>query len=113
MQNFYAPWHFQSSEKITERFTKHFQALAPDSVTVHVTPITVESLRLHQWIPWHTKQHLKHEATFGVTLFSSSGVVFYCKYVRRGTRANTVLLGFGFDSDAIHSPDEHLDYGIL
>ena len=101
---------YQSSENITERFTKHFQSLAPDSVTVKVTPH-------HGGEPAVTPVHSvayqaasqAMEATFGVTPIPlrSGGSIPIVSMFEEVLGANTVLLGFGFDSDAIHSPDEH------
>lgn len=101
---------FQSSEKITERFTKHFQSLAPDSVTVKVTPhhggepavTPVDSVA-------YQAASQAMEATFGVTPIPlrSGGSIPIVSMFEEVLGANTVLLGFGFDSDAIHSPDEH------
>ena len=101
---------YQSSEKITELFTKHFQALAPDSVTVNVTPhhggepavTPVDSVA-------YQAASQAMEATFGVTPIPlrSGGSIPIVSMFEEVLGANTVLLGFGFDSDAIHSPDEH------
>ncbi|MGB0458177.1 MAG: dipeptidase [Chitinophagales bacterium] len=101
---------YQSSENITERFTKHFQSLAPDSVTVKVTPhhggepavTPVDSVA-------YQAASQAMEATFGVTPIPlrSGGSIPIVSMFEEVLGANTVLLGFGFDSDAIHSPDEH------
>lgn len=101
---------YQSSENITERFTKHFQSLAPDSVTVKVTPhhggepavTPVDSVA-------YQAASQAMEATFGVTPIPlrSGGSIPIVSMFEEVLDANTVLLGFGFDSDAIHSPDEH------
>ena len=101
---------YQSSENITERFTKHFQSLAPDSVTVKVTPhhggepavTPVDSVA-------YQAASQAMEATFGVTPIPlrSGGRIPIVSMFEEVLGANTVLLGFGFDSDAIHSPDEH------
>lgn len=101
---------YQSSEKITELFTKHFQSLAPESVTVNVTPhhggepavTPVDSIA-------YQAASQAMEATFGVTPIPlrSGGSIPIVSMFEEVLGANTVLLGFGFDSDAIHSPDEH------
>ena len=101
---------YQSSEKITKLFTKHFQSLAPDSVTVSVTPhhggepavTPVDSVA-------YQAASQAMEATFGVTPIPlrSGGSIPIVSMFEEVLGANTVLLGFGFDSDAIHSPDEH------
>ena len=101
---------YQSSETITELFTKHFQSLAPDSVTVSVTPhhggepavTPVDSVA-------YQAASQAMEATFGVTPIPlrSGGSIPIVSMFEEVLGANTVLLGFGFDSDAIHSPDEH------
>ena len=101
---------YQSSEKITKLFTKHFQSLAPDSVSVKVTPhhggepavTPVDSIA-------YQAASQAMEATFGVTPIPlrSGGSIPIVSMFEEVLGANTVLLGFGFDSDAIHSPDEH------
>jgi acetylornithine deacetylase/succinyl-diaminopimelate desuccinylase-like protein len=101
---------YQSSEKITELFTKHFQSLAPDSVKVNVTPhhggepavTPVDSIA-------YQAASQAMEATFGMVPIPlrSGGSIPIVSMFEEVLGANTVLLGFGFDSDAIHSPDEH------
>ena len=101
---------YQNSEKITELFTKHFQLLAPNSVKVKVTPhhggepaVTPVNSIAYQ----AAAQAM--EATFGVTPIPlrSGGSIPIVSMFEEVLGANTVLLGFGFDSDAIHSPNEH------
>jgi acetylornithine deacetylase/succinyl-diaminopimelate desuccinylase-like protein len=104
----------QSSEKIAELFQAHFEAIAPKNVHVKVTflhggeaavtPIdTVE----------YKAAHLAYKATFGVDPIPTrdGGSIPIVALFKEVLGVDTILLGFGLDSDAIHSPNEH--YGLF
>jgi len=104
----------QVSEEITSLFTEYFKSLAPPSVKVKVTPhhggqpavTPTDSIAFKaassavedSWgkspIPTRDGGSIPIVALFNETL-----------------KADTVLMGFGLDSDAIHSPNEH--YGLF
>ena len=104
----------QSSAEITALFQKHFEALAPPSVKVVVKPhhggepvvIPTDGLE-------YQAAALACAESFGVqpipqrTGGSIPIVALFEKYLG----LKTVLLGFGLDSDSIHSPNEH--YGLF
>jgi len=104
----------QSSEKITQLFTDYFHSIAPVSVTVKVTPH-------HGGTPYVTptdfvgykaaKQAM--EDAFGKTPvpIRSGGSIPIVALFEEELGLKSVLLGFGLDSDAIHSPNEH--YGVF
>lgn len=104
----------QVSDEITELFKKHFESIAPKSVKVEVRPhhggepvvVSTESAAY--------KAASKAMAeTFGKTPVPTRGggsipIVAMFKSV---LGLDSVLFGFGLDSDAIHSPNEH--YGLF
>lgn len=105
---------YQTDEEITEKFTKYFEKIAPDSVKVKVTPH-------HGGMPYvlqsNTKEFLAAkkamEKAFGkeVLPYRSGGSIPITSLFEKILGAKSVLMGFGLDSDAIHSPNEH--YGLF
>ncbi|HEY8402422.1 MAG TPA: dipeptidase [Cytophagaceae bacterium] len=99
----------QSSEKITELFKKHFESIAPKSVKVKVTPhhggepaITpTDSLA-------YKAASLAFEEAWGKTPvpMREGGSIPIVSLFEKELGLKTVLMGFGLDSDAIHSPNE-------
>ena len=104
---------YQNDEEITEKFTKYFEKIAPASVKVKVTPH-------HGGMPYvlqsNTKEFLAAkqalEKAFGkeVLPYRSGGSIPITSLFEKILGAKSVLMGFGLDSDAIHSPNEH--YGL-
>ncbi|MBL0047752.1 MAG: dipeptidase [Bacteroidetes bacterium] len=104
----------QSNEKITALFEKHFKAIAPPSVTVRVIPH-------HGGEPVVTPTNSvayaaaskAMEQTFGKKPIPvrSGGSIPIVALFENILGLKTVLFGFGLDSDAIHSPNEH--YGLF
>ena len=103
----------QDWEEITELFKKHFESLAPESVKVvvkphhggqaYVTPIdTIE----------YQAASDAYEDSFGKTPIPqrSGGSIPIVSLFEKTLKSKTILMGFGLDSDAIHSPNEH--FGI-
>jgi len=104
----------QDWEEITELFSKHFTSIAPDSVTVKVTPhhggqgyVTPTNNIGYQ------AASKAYEDTFGVTPIPqrSGGSIPIVALFEEELKSKTILMGFGLDSDAIHSPNEH--FGIF
>lgn len=103
----------QVSSEITELFTKHFQSVAPKNVKVKVTAH-------HGGEPAVTPTESKafkaaskaFEEVWGKTPIPTrdGGSIPIVALFKRELGLDTVLMGFGFDSDAIHSPNEH--YGV-
>ena len=103
----------QNWEKITELFTNHFKSIAPKGVTVKVTPhhggqsyvTPIDDLG-------YRAASKAYEATFGKTPIPqrSGGSIPIVALFEKELKSKTILMGFGLDSDAIHSPDEH--FGI-
>ncbi|CAA0158266.1 ArgE/DapE/Acy1 family protein (peptidase, M20 family) [Tenacibaculum maritimum] len=100
----------QKWEEITALFKKHFESIAPKSVKVKVTPH-------HGGQGYVTPiDHIGYKAaskayneTFGVTPIPqrSGGSIPIVALFEQELKSKTILMGFGLDSDAIHSPNEH------
>ncbi len=101
-------WH-----EITTLFEKHFKSLAPKGVKVkvtahhggqgYVTPIDTVA---------YQAAAKAYETTFGKTPIPqrSGGSIPIVSLFEKELGSKTILMGFGLDSDAIHSPNEH--FGI-
>ena len=103
----------QDWKKITDLFAKHFESIAPKGVRVKVTPhhggqayvTPIDSLE-------YKAAEKAYEATFGKTPIPqrSGGSIPIVALFEKELKSKTILMGFGLDSDAIHSPNEH--FGI-
>jgi acetylornithine deacetylase/succinyl-diaminopimelate desuccinylase-like protein len=103
----------QISSEITELFTKHFKSIAPKGVKVKVTAHHGGEPAV---TPTDSKAYQAASAAF-VEVFGKTpiptrdgGSIPIVALFKKELGLDTVLMGFGFDSDAIHSPNEH--YGI-
>ena len=104
----------QLPSDITEKFVKHFKAIAPASVSVEVTPhhgglpyVT------HTTNPAYQAASKAYETTFGKPALPvrSGGSIPIVALFEQVLGAKSILMGFGLDSDAIHSPNEH--FGVF
>jgi len=103
----------QDWEEITELFKTHFKSIAPKGVTVNVTPhhggqgyvTPIDSIG-------YKAASKAYEQTFGKTPIPqrSGGSIPIVSLFEEELKSKTILMGFGLDSDAIHSPNEH--FGI-
>lgn len=103
----------QTPEEITQIFMDHFKSIAPSSVTVEVTPH-------HGGDPYvsptddagYVAASKAMEESFGKkpVPVRSGGSIPIVALFEKELKTKSILLGFGFDSDAIHSPNEH--YGL-
>jgi acetylornithine deacetylase/succinyl-diaminopimelate desuccinylase-like protein len=103
----------QTSDKITQLFKKHFEKIAPAGVKVQVRPH-------HGGEPVVTPTDSKAykaaakamETTFGKKPIPTrgGGSIPIVALFEKELGLKSVLMGFGLDSDALHSPNEH--YGI-
>lgn len=104
----------QKSHEITELFSKHFKAIAPKSVKVKVTPHHggEPALTPTDSVAYAAASTAFEEA-FGKSPIPTrdGGSIPIVSLFKDELKLNTVLMGFGLDSDAIHSPNEH--YGIF
>jgi acetylornithine deacetylase/succinyl-diaminopimelate desuccinylase-like protein len=104
----------QDWEEITELFTKHFIAIAPKEVTVKVTPhhggngyvTPIDSIG-------YQAANKAYTEAFGIPAIPvrSGGSIPIVALFEKELKSKTILMGFGLDSDAIHSPNEH--FGIF
>lgn len=105
---------YQTPDEITEKFTKYFEKIAPDNVKIKVTP---HHGGMPYVLPSDTKEFLAAkkamETAFGkeVLPYRSGGSIPITAMFEQVLEAKSVLMGFGLDSDAIHSPNEH--YGLF
>ena len=100
----------QDWEEITELFKVHFENIAPEAVVVKVTPhhggqayvTPIDCLG-------YKAAEKAYENTFGKTPIPqrSGGSIPIVALFEKELKSKTILMGFGLDSDAIHSPNEH------
>lgn len=100
----------QDWEEITELFKTHFERSAPKGVKVKVTPhhggqgyVTPIDTMGYQ------AASKAYETTFGKKPIPqrSGGSIPIVSLFEKELESKTILMGFGLDSDAIHSPNEH------
>ncbi len=104
----------QEPDKITELFANHFESIAPAGVKVVVNPhhggepvvTPIDSIA-------YKSAAKAYEETFGKTPIPvrSGGSIPIIALFEQELGLKTVMMGFGLDSDAIHSPNEH--YGLF
>ena len=100
----------QDWEEITELFTTHFESLAPKGVKVKVTPHHGGQGYVTPIDTIAYKAAAKaYETTFGKTPIPqrSGGSIPIVSLFEKELGSKTILMGFGLDSNAIHSPNEH------
>jgi len=105
---------YQNSDKTFEQFKNYFESIAPSSVTVKVTPHHGGEAAVTPSNSIAYKAASKAmETTFGKKPIPvrSGGSIPIVAMFKSELGLDTVLLGFGLDSDAIHSPNEH--YGVF
>jgi acetylornithine deacetylase/succinyl-diaminopimelate desuccinylase-like protein len=104
----------QDPEEITQLFQKHFESIAPQGVRVKVTPhhggyavvTPLDSIG-------YKAASMAYKDTFGQEAIPvrSGGSIPIVAMFEKELGLKTILMGFGLDSDAIHSPNEH--YGLF
>ncbi|HLC83788.1 MAG TPA: dipeptidase [Bacteroidia bacterium] len=104
----------QNSDKIMKIFSDYFKSIAPKSVKVKVTPhhggepVVTPSTSVA-----YKAASMAMETTFGKkpVPVRSGGSIPIVAMFKSELGLDSVLMGFGLDSDAIHSPNEH--YGVF
>ena len=104
----------QDPHEITQLFKTHFESIAPNSVKVEVHPhhggeaavTPIDSVG-------YKAASLAYEKTFEKKPIPvrSGGSIPIVAMFEKELGLKTILMGFGLDSDAIHSPNEH--YGLF
>ena len=104
----------QDWKTITQLFKAHFESIAPNGVTVKVTEhhggqayvTPIDSIG-------YQAANKAYTETFGVPAIPvrSGGSIPIVALFEKELKSKTILMGFGLDSDAIHSPNEH--FGIF
>jgi acetylornithine deacetylase/succinyl-diaminopimelate desuccinylase-like protein len=102
----------QTSDAITEIFTKHFLSIAPANVKVKVTPHHggEPAVTPTDSIAYRAAQKAIAES-FGKEPIPTrgGGSIPIVALFEAELGLKTVLMGFGLDSDALHSPNEKYD----
>ncbi|WP_299013024.1 dipeptidase [uncultured Polaribacter sp.] len=103
----------QDWKEITQLFKTHFESIAPKGVKVAVTPhhggqgyvTPIDNVG-------YKAASKAYETTFGKTPIPqrSGGSIPIVALFEQELKSKTILMGFGLNSDAIHSPNEH--FGI-
>lgn len=104
----------QSSDKITALFKNHFEKIAPPSVKVVVKPHHGgEPVVTPTDHPAYLAAADAMETTFGKKPIPTrgGGSIPIVALFEKELGLKSVLMGFGLDSDALHSPNEH--YGLF
>jgi acetylornithine deacetylase/succinyl-diaminopimelate desuccinylase-like protein len=104
----------QDSHEISEIFKKHFESIAPASVKVKVTAhhggepvvVSIES-------EGYKAAASAMEETYGKKPVPTrgGGSIPIVALFKKELGLDSILFGFGLDSDALHSPNEH--YGLF
>lgn len=104
----------QDPDEITELFIKHFNKIAPPEVSVIVRPhhgghpvVTPTDT------PEYKAAHMAMAEAYGKDPIPvrGGGSIPIVALFEEVLKVKTVLMGFGLDSDDIHSPNEH--YGVF
>ncbi|MBK9282821.1 MAG: dipeptidase [Sphingobacteriaceae bacterium] len=104
----------QNSDDISEKFTKYFLSIAPKSVKVKVRPhhggepvvVSTESAG-------YKAASLAMQDTYGKKPIPTrgGGSIPIVALFKKELGLDSILFGFGLDTDALHSPNEH--YGLF
>jgi acetylornithine deacetylase/succinyl-diaminopimelate desuccinylase-like protein len=103
----------QDWKEITGLFKKHFESIAPSGVTVKVNPhhggqgyvTPIDGIE-------YQAASEAYKEVFGKEPIPqrSGGSIPIVSLFEKELKSKTILMGFGLDTDAIHSPNEH--FGI-
>ncbi|MGZ3900967.1 MAG: dipeptidase [Bacteroidia bacterium] len=104
----------QSSDEISALFQKYFESVAPKSVKISVKPhhggepvvVSIDS-------PGYKAASKAMEQTYGKKPVPTrgGGSIPIVALFKQELGLDSILLGFGLDTDALHSPNEH--YGLF
>ena len=104
----------QDCDEITQLFKSHFESIIPKGVSVKVTPhhggqgyvTPIDTIG-------YKAAAMAYKDTFGTAPIPQrgGGSIPIVALFEKELKSKTILMGFGLDSDAIHSPNEH--YGLF
>ncbi len=100
----------QDNHKISEMFKNYFESIAPDYVKVVVTPLHGgQGYVCPIDLPAYKAAEKAYEHVYGVTPVPvrSGGSIPIISAFEQILGIKSVLMGFGLESDAIHSPNEN------
>ena len=106
----------QSHEKISQLFADYFTSMAPDCVKVKVTPMHGgEGYVCPITLPAYKAAEKGFEKAFGQKPLAvrRGGSIPIISDFEKILGIKTVLMGFGLESDAIHSPNENFRLDIF
>jgi acetylornithine deacetylase/succinyl-diaminopimelate desuccinylase-like protein len=104
----------QTSKEISDLFARHFESIAPASVKVKVTPHHGgEGVVVPTDGPEFKATSMAYAKTFGKEPLAAreGGSIPIVALFEKVLGVKSMLMGFGLNSDAIHSPNEH--YGLF
>lgn len=107
---------YQSHEKISQLFVDYFTAIAPSCVRVKVTPMHGgEGYVCPITLPAYKAAEKGFEKAFGQKPLAvrRGGSIPIISDFEKILGVKTVLMGFGLESDAIHSPNENFRLDIF
>jgi len=106
----------QDHEKIAQLFTEHFLSIAPDGVKVKVTNLHGGQAYVSPTDSAAYQAAAKAlETTFGkrpIPVYSGGSIPVIATF-EKVLGIKSILMGFGLDSDAIHSPNENFQLNSL
>ena len=100
----------QDNKKITKQFKEYFESIAPESVTVKVTPLHGgQAYVCPMDIPAYKAAEKAFHKVYGKNPipFRSGGSIPIIADFEKILGTKSILMGFGLESDAIHSPNEN------
>lgn len=104
----------QDSQTISKLFQAYFETVAPKSVKVKVTPHHGgEPVVVSQDSPGFKSARMAMEEAFGKKPVPTrgGGSIPIVALFKKELGLDSILFGFGLDTDALHSPNEH--YGLF
>ncbi|HCS87311.1 MAG TPA: peptidase M20, partial [Bacteroidales bacterium] len=106
----------QDHEVISRLFAEYIHSLAPDTVSVVVTPMHGGQGYLCPLnLPAYKAARMAFQTAFGKTPVAArrGGSIPIIATFERVLGVKTILMGFGLEADAIHSPNENFDLDIF
>jgi acetylornithine deacetylase/succinyl-diaminopimelate desuccinylase-like protein len=106
----------QDHEKISQMFVDYFASLAPDCVKVKITPMHGgQGYVCPITLPAYKAAEAGFEKAFGKKPLAvrRGGSIPIISDFEKILGIKTVLMGFGLESDAIHSPNENFNLDIF